>query len=461
MREIREFWKKAKREAVICCMSILALSLLCGAAPAYAAGKNTSAKKTQTTSQTTVQTTQATGKTGLTIRYIDVGQGDSALVVCDGEAMLVDGGESSQSSKIYTVLKNQNLTHLKYIVATHPHADHVGGLPGALTYADCDKVLSPVADSDNSSFTKLKKKCEQKNIPIEVPTEGAKYTLGGATLTILGPTDEIPDDPNNNSLFFRLDYGSTSFLFTGDAEQMEQQLLLHNEYDGLKADVIKMPHHGSSNGASEAFLKAVKPRFAVISCGAGNSYGHPHQETMSLLKAQNIAVHRTDLEGDILCTSDGTNITFTTQKTASSDLYAAGAQVSGTGSKNKSAGTAQSASQSTSQSAAASSEAAGQSAADQAAVQAAAQTAQAAQATQAAAAQTEQTAQTTQAAAAQPAAASNEQSIDYILNTNTKKFHYPNCSAVSKMKDSNKQAVNAVRSQLIAQGYSPCGICNP
>ncbi len=453
MREIREFWKKAKREAVICCMSILVLSLLCGAAPAYAAGKNTSAKKTQTTSQTTAQTT---GKTGLTIRYIDVGQGDSALVVCDGEAMLVDGGESSQSSKIYTVLKNQNLTHLKYIVATHPHADHVGGLPGALTYADCDKVLSPVADSDNSSFTKLKKKCDQKNIPIEVPAEGAKYTLGGATLTILGPTDEIPDDPNNNSLFFRLDYGSTSFLFTGDAEQMEQQLLLHNEYDGLKADVIKMPHHGSSNGASEAFLKAVKPRFAVISCGAGNSYGHPHQETMSLLKAQNIAVHRTDLEGDILCTSDGTNITFSTQKTASTDLYAAGAQVSGTGSKNKSAGTAQSASQSTSQSAAATSEAAGQSTADQAAAQAAAQTEQAAQATQAAAA-----AQTAQAAAAQPAAASSEQSIDYILNTNTKKFHYPNCSAVSKMKDSNKQAVNAVRSQLIAQGYSPCGICNP
>lgn len=447
MREIREFWKKAKREAMICCMSILALSLLCGAAPAYAAGKNTSAKKTQTTSQTTAQTAETTGKTGLTIRYIDVGQGDSALVVCDGEAMLVDGGESSQSSKIYTVLKNQNLTHLKYIVATHPHADHVGGLPGALTYADCDKVLSPVADSDNSSFTKLKKKCDQKNISIEVPAEGAKYTLGGATLTILGPTDEIPDDPNNNSLFFRLDYGSTSFLFTGDAEQMEQQLLLHNEYDALKTDVIKMPHHGSSNGASEAFLKAVKPRFAVISCGAGNSYGHPHQETMSLLKAQNIAVHRTDLEGDILCTSDGTNITFTTQKTASTDLYAAGAQVSGTGSKNKSTGTTQSASQSTSQSAAATSEAVSQSTADQAAVQAAAQA--------------EQAAQATQTAAAQPAASSAEQSIDYILNTNTKKFHYPNCSAVSKMKDSNKQSVNAARSQLIAQGYSPCGICNP
>lgn len=451
MGEIREFCKKLRQGAAVCCAGMLALSLLWGSEPALAAGKSTSAKQTQT-----VGTTETTG---LTIRYIDVGQGDSALVVCDGEAMLVDGGESSQSSKIYTVLKNQNITHLKYIVATHPHADHVGGLPGALTYASCDKVLSPVASSDNSSFTKLKKKCDQKNIPIEVPTEGATYSLGGATLKILGPTDEIPDDPNNNSIFFRLDYGTTSFLFTGDAEQMEQQLILHNEYDELKADVIKMPHHGSSNGASEAFLKAIKPSFAIISCGAGNSYGHPHQETMTLLKAQNIAVHRTDLEGDILCSSDGTTITFTTGKTATADLYTAGAK---TGSKSKSTGTVQSTTQNTSQSTS-QSNAADSGNASRTAAQTATQTTgqMTDQTTAQTPNQTAQTAADTTAQSVQPAASSNEQSIDYILNTNSKKFHYPNCSGVAKMKESNKQAVNATRSQVIAQGYSPCGICNP
>lgn len=458
MKEIEKFCKKIKRGAAVCCAGMLALSLLWSGEPALAAGKSTSAKQTQTAG--------TTEKTGLTIRYIDVGQGDSALVVCDGEAMLVDGGESSQSSKIYTVLKNQKITHLKYIVATHPHADHVGGLPGALTYASCDKVLSPVATSDNSYFTKLKKKCDQKNIPIEVPTEGATYSLGGATLKILGPTDEIPDDPNNNSIFFRLDYGTTSFLFTGDAEQMEQQLLLHNEYDELKADVIKMPHHGSSNGASEAFLKAIMPSFAIISCGAGNSYGHPHQETMTLLKAQNIAVHRTDLEGDIVCSSDGTAITFTTGKTATADLYAAGTKTGGKGSKSTSTGTVLSSAQSTSQSAS-QSNAVGSENAAQTANQTTAQTAnQTTEQTtdQTAAQTTEQTAgqSAVQAAeAAQPAASSNEQSIDYVLNTNTKKFHYPNCSSVAKMKENNKQAVNATRSQVIAQGYSPCGNCNP
>ncbi len=352
--------------------------------------------------------------------FLDVGQGDSALVVCDGEAMLVDGGEASESSKIYSVLKSQGITGLKYMVATHPHADHVGGLSGALGTSSCEKVLSPVSDSDNSSFQKLEKTCSQKNIPIEVPKEGDTYMLGDATITILGPTDELPDDPNNNSLFFRLEYGTVSFLFTGDAEQMEQQLVMHNEYDLLRADVLKMPHHGSSNGASEAFMNAVDPDYAIISCGLGNSYGHPHEEIISLLQKHKTTLYRTDLQGDIVCTSDGKSLTFTTEKTPSKDLYASGNELSSSEEGNS---------------------------AEQSAA-------------------TENTEQTTGTAVTGEAESDTQRSTGsqqhtYIANKNTGKFHEPSCSSVEKMKESNKLTITATREQMLADGYSPCGNCNP
>ena len=369
----------------------------------------------------------------LTVRYLDVEQGDSALITCDGESMLVDGGTSAQSSKIYTVLKNQSITKLKYIVATHPEADHVGGLPGALSYASCGAVLSPVTTSDNNAFQKLAKKCAEKNVPIQVPAPGDTYSLGGATIKILGPTDEIPNDANNNSIFFRLDYGTTSFLFTGDAEQMEQQLIMWNEYDDLQADVLKMPHHGSRGGASYAFLDAVNPTYAVISCKAGNSYGHPHQETMDLLQQHGTTVYRTDLQGDIVCTSDGTSITFSVSTKATGDLYAPGSKQSA----GKSSGGTTSAKTTGSTSSSFGKIASGSTGAA---------------AVQSSSVQTAGTASQSSSAA---------ETHDYIANKNTGKFHYPSCSSVTKMKESNKLSITAARDQMIANGYSPCGNCHP
>lgn len=351
-----------------------------------------------------------TTKDGLTVRFLDVGQGDSALITCDGESMLVDGGGASESSKLYSVLKKQGITQLRYIVATHPDADHIGGLPGALRCASCETLLTPTLTSDKAVFRKLTQKCREQKTTVRVPAEGEELSLGSAVIRILGPTDELPDDTNNNSIVFRLEYGDTSFLFTGDAEQLEQQLIMHNEYDELQADVVKMPHHGSSNAASTAFLNAVDPDYAVISCKKGNSYGHPHEETMELLKSHGTVVYRTDLQGDIVCTSDGKSVSFTTAKSTETDRYVSGSEFATAGTAGKKTGESASASAGTS-------------------------------------------------AGAEGTAASKAQ--DYVVNRNTGKFHDPSCSSVKKMKESNKLPVRATREELIADGYSPCGNCRP
>ncbi len=250
----------------------------------------------------------------LEVYFIDVGQGDSALIIDGDEAMLIDGGLPSASQKIYSFLESKNINHLKYIVASHAHNDHVGGLSAALEHSSCDEILVPYLESDNERFQSLLSKAEEKDVSVIQAKEGETYSLKNAEMNVLGPTDIIENDDNNNSFVFRLDYKNVSFLFTGDAEQMEEQLLLYNHYEDLDVDVLKVGHHGSSNAASSAWMKAVDPQYAVISCGKDNSYGHPHEETLQLLKQQGTTVYRTDLQGTIHCSTDGNNITFETEK---------------------------------------------------------------------------------------------------------------------------------------------------
>lgn len=254
-----------------------------------------------------------------TVQYLDVGQGDSELVQCDGHYMLIDGGTSKYSDKIYATLKAQDITALDYIVNTHPHEDHVGGLSGALQFATVKTALSPVKSYDGEGFKDFKKYLKKQGVSITVPSPGDTFTLGSASVTVLGPIEDS-DDPNNLSIVLRVVYGDTSFLFVGDAQTSEENDILASGRT-VKSDVLKVGHHGSETSTGADFLAAVAPKYAVIEVGDSNSYNHPNQGTLDRLKAAGVTLFRTDLQGTITCTSDGKALTFQTGKTASSDVF--------------------------------------------------------------------------------------------------------------------------------------------
>ena len=233
-------------------------------------------------------TVQSAGSTGtaqagtLTVTWLDVGQGDAAVIQCGGQAMLIDGGKPEKSSYIYAWLQQHGLRYLDVIVATHVDADHIGGLSGALNYASVGTAYCPVTTGTTETFQSFVKYLAQRGKQITVPTAGATFTLGGAQVQILGPLRSA-EDSNDNSIVLKVNFGATSFLFTGDAERAEEQDLL-NAGVNLQSTVLKVGHHGSDTSTSYPFLRAVAPQYAVISVGAGNSYGHPTEAVLSRLR---------------------------------------------------------------------------------------------------------------------------------------------------------------------------------
>ena len=353
---------------------------------------------TEATTAPTTEPTVAPENSTFEIHFIDVGQADAALVLCDGKAMLIDGGNAEDSSLLYTYLKNHNISHLDYVIGTHAHEDHIGGLAGALNYASVGTAYCPATSYDTKAFGNFVKALDKHGVSITVPSTGDSFTLGSAACTILAVNTDS-SDPNNTSIVLRIVYGDTSFLFTGDAERVVEQAIL-NRGTNINSTVLKVGHHGSESSTSYVWLREIMPQYAVISVGKDNSYGHPTEEVLSRLRDAEVKTFRTDLQGDIICVSDGKNVTFTVERNADADVFG------GIGGNS-----------------------------------------------------TQQTnpPETNPPETDPP----TDNGRDYVVNTNTKKFHYPSCSSADDIKDSNRWEYHGTREELIDMGYVPCKRCDP
>lgn len=252
----------------------------------------------------------------LEVHYIDVGQGDSILVRCDGKNMLIDAGDTDSSNTVIHYLNDLSITSLDLVIGTHAHADHIGEMGDVLNAVAADEVWYPDYRAGTKAEERFLTAAENCGATVRQPELGESYALGGASVTVLGPVKSY-SDVNDHSLIIMVRYGESKFLFTGDMEKergAESDLV---EYwgDALKADVLKVGHHGSDTSSSYLFLRTVSPSYAVISVGAGNKYAHPCQETLDILGDAALLTYRTDYLGSIVASSDGSCITFRWERT--------------------------------------------------------------------------------------------------------------------------------------------------
>ncbi|MDR3313084.1 MAG: MBL fold metallo-hydrolase [Oscillospiraceae bacterium] len=261
-----------------------------------------------------VRPAQADARQGtLRVHFIDVGQGDSILIQAQGEAMLIDGGERGQEETVIAYLKAQGVAELRYVVATHPHSDHIGGLAyGVLAAFPVREVIAPrlpesgiaVTRTYEAFLTAVNTLVQEQDTKATSAQPGQTYQLGDAVFTILGPL-AASDNVNNNSVVLRLEYGAFALLLTGDAESAAETQLIERWGAALDADLMKAGHHGSNTSSTLRLLELVTPEAVVISCGAGNSYGHPHPAILDRLLSLGVQIYRTDLEGSLVFDTDG------------------------------------------------------------------------------------------------------------------------------------------------------------
>ena len=267
----------------------------------------------QETSSKEIATSNITSE--MKVHFLDVGQGDCELIESNGHFMLIDAGENDKGGFICSYLKSVGVEKLDYVIGTHPHSDHIGGLDVVINHFDVETVIIPEKEHTTKTFEDLLTAIENKNLEITFPVVGDVYSIGNASFTIIAPNKEY-EELNDWSVGIKLTNGENSFVFTGDAEAEAESDIINNQID-ISADVLKLGHHGSSTSSSIPFLEAVKPTYAVINCGKENSYGHPHKETLAKLNDYNIQAFRTDEQGTIIASSDGKTITWSTEPSAS------------------------------------------------------------------------------------------------------------------------------------------------
>lgn len=254
----------------------------------------------------------------LKVHFIDVGQGDATLIQQINQDntynMLIDAGNNGDGGYLVEYLKDQGVKTLDYIIGTHPHSDHIGGLDDVIKGFQVGAIIMPKVMANTRTFEEVMEAVSDKGLSITSPVPGTSYPLGEAEFTILAPNSDDYASLNDYSIANRIVFGSNSFIFTGDAEALSEEEILNNfNKRDLASDVFKLAHHGSSTSNTEDFLEAINPSYGIISCGQDNSYGHPHREIMAQLKARNILVFRTDLHGTIVINSDGKDISIETE----------------------------------------------------------------------------------------------------------------------------------------------------
>ena len=357
----------------------------------------------------------------LEVHYIDVGQGSATLIKSGDHAMLIDAGDSDQGTKIQLYLTKQGVENLDYLVLTHPDADHIGGAPVIITKFGIGQLFLSNYEKDNKTTQKVRDAMQYKGLTASDYQVGDTFALGNASFTILGPAKEYADS-NNASIVIMVQNGNNRFLFTGDCEAEAEADLIASGAD-LSADVYLAGHHGSDTASSQAFMDAVSPTYAVISCGEGNSYGHPHAEVLNRFRSMGIQVFRTDEQGSVVAESDGTGITW---NCAPSESWQAGERT-----KNAQTGAEIQPANETDAAAAQDMPTAGQS-----------------------------DAVTLPAQEQKPVVADETpQAGNYIGNRNNGKLHKASCSY---LPDPQNQVPFTTREEAVEAGYDdPCKRCNP
>lgn len=308
----------------------------------------------------------------LTVYFIDVGQADCALLVCGGQSMLVDAGNVDDGDAVVNFIRSLGIKKLDHIVVTHAHEDHVGGMSRVIKAFQTGKIYCSVAEHDNSCFRRFVSAAEEKG-GLTLAKKGMQWQLGDAQVKVLWPQSTEGLSENNTSVVLKIGFGKINFLLMGDLESDSESVLCHYGFD-LSADVLKVGHHGSSSSTSYLFLRSVMPRYAVISCEKGNSYGHPHKETLTKLEQAEAEILRTDRDGTVRMDTDGQNLTVTKGNDAV------------------------------------------------------------------------------------PSASPEPETAAFIGNVKSKKFHLPICP---NLPAEGNRIIFQTREEALAQGYTPCGGCNP